>query len=724
MVWPKKKLKTTTALFLIIVLAISLLAACSGKDPFAEGGTIEAKVKTDKASTVGKASRDGYQLSLPQGALGEDVSLNMTILSAADSENLTPAGFTLLGTPIEVKIEGRDFVRLGQPVSVTIQLPKEQLKGMEKEDVYAAYYYNGQWEYFLPDSVNLKKGTATFTTYHFSLFSFGKLSEREQINNFAKKMAVQSWAQEMSKEEFHAASKDYFDAALKELGVSSSTARDKLILDIITTEDIPDFAATMLSGDSAAINQKLNETIGSAMLQAFKLDPDLFSNAALVTGSAASAAGHFVEGDFSGGLEAIADGLKGAVPAAKIVTAVSEFGAAKVNEFIDGWKDKELEKAYQVYKNGADGEWGYDVSAGDFAQVLAQMKGGYQKFCADAAAEYCKRTGKKPGDLSSQEYDQVIAKAEAALQISFDKRIAAEYEIGSRMDREKEIIAAMKAKGFLKPEYMEKYFDKDENIEQRLSRLYRIRASIVEMIGTEKAREIGEERICGLIAVWIAEVVNQKNAKTASLLKAKAKFWQHLKDSGYVKEGAYGSKDCVWVLVDVIDYEGREEVEHSNQYPYQCEASYARGSYSFTHIYVGDTDNWYDPPMLNGETFASQLTWSTPPDKIGRGEKVSLNLSLAVTVDTQSFFRGSASANAYFDKEDIGPGFGTAGAIDFTDAQDKDHFVVNRDNPTINLTVTANAPMGSAPGERMALITAYFPGVRVGTAYIYELRTP
>jgi hypothetical protein len=198
-------------------------------------------------------------------------------------------------------------------------------------------------------------------------------------------MAVQSWAKEMSKEEFHAATRE-------ELGLSSSTAREKLIMDIITAEDIPDFAATMLSGDSAAINQKINETIGTAMLQAFKLDPDLFANAALVAGSAASAAGHFSEGDFSGGLEAIAEGLKGAVPAAKIITAVSEFGAAKINEFIDGWKDRELEKAYQVYKNGADGKWGYDVSAGDFAQVLAQMKGGYQKFCVDAVAEYCKRT--------------------------------------------------------------------------------------------------------------------------------------------------------------------------------------------------------------------------------------------------------------------------------------------------------------------------------------------
>lgn len=52
----------------------------------------------------------------------------------------------------------------------------------------------------------------------------GRLSEEEQINNFAKKMAIQSWAQEMSKEEFRTATRVYFDAALKELGVGSFTA--------------------------------------------------------------------------------------------------------------------------------------------------------------------------------------------------------------------------------------------------------------------------------------------------------------------------------------------------------------------------------------------------------------------------------------------------------------------------------------------------------------------
>ena len=90
-------------------------------------------------------------------------------------------------------------------------------------------------------------------------------------------------------------------------------------------------------------------------------------------------------------------------------------------------------------------------------------------------------------------------------------------------------------------------------------------------------------------------------------------FYQYMRDLGYIKEKEY-SIDCMWVLVEVEDFESAEKWELQNQHEvYDYEHSYSRGSYSAKTIYTGATDDWYNPPMVNGEALGTKAVFSTPP---------------------------------------------------------------------------------------------------------------
>ena len=54
-----------------------------------------------------------------------------------------------------------------------------------------------------------------------------------------------------------------------------------------------------------------------------------------------------------------------------------------------------------------------------------------------------------------------------------------------------------------------------------------------------------------------------------------------------------------WVLVDVIDGENIKSWDSQNNgsTSFRFDHTYARGSYSVTTTYLGDTDNYYNPPQ-------------------------------------------------------------------------------------------------------------------------------
>lgn len=188
-----------------------------------------------------------------------------------------------------------------------------------------------------------------------------------------------------------------------------------------------------------------------------------------------------------------------------------------------------------------------------------------------------------------------------------------------------------------------------------------------------------------------------------------------------------GSKEFRWVLVDTIDYEDKAGLLQANKNPsYENEATYSRGSYSMKTVYEGKSDDYYNPPYVHGEALTVQAKWSTPPQTIKNGETVSLKVSIGVLSNTQSAFKFSGSTNAYFDEPQITPGFGTRNAVSFATAKGATSFQTDFKNgyATVNETVSAKAPSGSKAGDKIALLTTFYMGTKMGTAYIYEWKAP
>lgn len=184
--------KAISAFLTLCILTglMSMLTGCTEKYPFKEGAKVEASIKHDKDATVGSLKETGWRLDIPANTFEEDGKLNMRVLSETDSEAYKSAEFALYGTPVEIKLENRENVRLGGAVSVTLQIPKDLLKDLAAEDLFFAVYYDGEWEYFSPDNVNMEKGTATVELYHFSFLASVSPPRRNRSKPLRKTMPL------------------------------------------------------------------------------------------------------------------------------------------------------------------------------------------------------------------------------------------------------------------------------------------------------------------------------------------------------------------------------------------------------------------------------------------------------------------------------------------------------------------------------------------------------
>ncbi len=173
-------------------------------------------------------------------------------------------------------------------------------------------------------------------------------------------------------------------------------------------------------------------------------------------------------------------------------------------------------------------------------------------------------------------------------------------------------------------------------------------------------------------------------------------------------------QEYAWVLVETINEMQEADIENTNKGNiYQKSASAAPGSYSFSWKYIGESDDYYDPDMLNGESFATQLTFSVPPTVIQGGETVSLSFNLSFTEQNLSFFDGNDGCRA--DWSDL----------HFTNAAGKNFFKIyssvkykDKNVSSVSDTISAVIPAGSSEGQQEKLWT----GSYTGTYYVYEWR--
>jgi hypothetical protein len=691
------------------------LSGCANHKPYEKGLKLDQIISEKKDYKVGNITKTGWQLAITKNTFDEDINLLMQVLSKEENEAYISEAFHMIGTAVKITAGDEESVRLNHPVIVSMKLPQSTKISKEEVDNYVIGYWSGDnWEYIIPSSIDLQKGIVIFETYHFSLFATVKLTEEEKIKLYAKKMALQTWEEEENEKVLSDKVQDVFKETFESMGISDSSMQGKLFRSIAKEYDFGALLVSSERGDLVDFSAKCGEMAANAILKHYRLDDKFMENiagkgAAAVAGIG-KAALQLKDGNYTDAVKELSSAFIGYFPAGRAYQATYEIYEAG----IASWKDYELDAAYKSYQGLVkEGAFGYKIHQGDWDTLCIQMRGYLTRLQEEAKNEYC-----LVNNMSRNEFDKdealgrrIADQAISALKTKFEKRYTNEQNIQSKESEHYKIIEGFKRDGLLTRGSFGFAFDMD--IEDRLRMLYAARDNILNMFEGEmpvlQAGESAEENLNQAVAQWIS--FGPRN---------RAEFYQWLIDKGYKSQVKLVGGGFAWVLVEVEDFESKDHWALNNEHvSYAYEYSYSQGSYSAKSIYEGESDDYYNPPVINGEALAAQAIYSPAPEVIYADQPVTLTLALTVTEDSQSFFNFSASANASFDEPGIEAGYGTGGAISFVNAEGEYYFQVSSDNTTVNETLTAQLSAGM-PGKRMALRTSFYMGVPMCTNYVYE----
>ena len=733
--------------FCLLTGLLPVLTGCSGGYP-AKGTTVTETVQKGKDTKIGGNAKTGWEITVPDGVMEGGTTVTMKVLSAEEAKSYRSSDFTLYGTPIEVSGDGAHGVWFAAPVPVTIKIPKEHLKALAAEELFFATYDNGVWRYFMPTTVNLKDGTATFSASHFSLLGFGKPSEAEQIKTFATTYAADEYDRLQKKAKLSSAVGKQLDELFKSIGIDSTSARDQLVKDAVTylesaaydelldeTNPVKDFAPVdtlMRMADAAQAGEDGKQEFNDKALElytkaiAFGVEKSVNANktffgvkdlqtgyvdktakAITVLGGLGTAAGAFAGGDKKAGFEAIGNMLTGlAGPKAQLLVSTLNYAKEGLEEAADAaqayWTQAEIEEAYRLYtKPNGDFE-------GDFDGIFS-LKGNAEALMNIRIVKaHCEKYGMDENDLSSTSRDVLVKNAWKGLRDYFEERKAAEPEIAKLRQNEEAFIAELKKQGLLAHYDHRKYFgiDKDGSnydVATRLQRLYAIRDAVLGCVDPDKRADMDNARLVRAIGVWITQTEK----------KDKAGFFKYLRETGLYEESFTTDPTFAWVLVETKNENYQANIDNTNKGGvYEVSASASPGSYTSTWKYVGESDDYPDPDVLHGESYATQLTLSVPPNMIKDGEMVHLDFNLTFTEQNLSYYDGSGSCRADW------------GNVKFKNTDGKSFFEIyssvkykEKNVFSVNGTISAVIPAGYLEGDREELWTG---GTNYGTYYVYE----
>ena len=265
-----------------------------------------------------------------------------------------------------------------------------------------------------PTLVDLAQGTLTFTTYHFSLHAGFQADEAKRIDQFLEKSATETFVRQTSQDQTQA----QVEAMVKEIMEQGAGIQDNRVLEIITkgvVEQLPfgSMAVAIYDNNPEELTQATMEETLKALGKYVASDENLLKE---ITNDSIKALANDITNN------------------AIIISNLNKF-ANRVIELTDEvitnvWFNPEIEKAFQVYKNGAEGGWfGYSVDPGDWTVLSQQMRGVFLKVQYDYVDAYCNERGLDPGLLSAERRDEIAQAGMDRLKSQFDERLANQVKI-------------------------------------------------------------------------------------------------------------------------------------------------------------------------------------------------------------------------------------------------------------------------------------------------------
>lgn len=437
--------------------------------------------------TLGNLSTEGIEVEIPAGAFSEETPVKL--MNPDEVPKYVSAQMTGFGAPIEISVEGRDSVRLLQPVTIRMKYDPAALgEDLETGALYFGYFNGKEWQYVKP-VVDTENHVMTFTTSHFSLFGQAKITVDQRIEQYTKNAALASWAQEQTNSVTNEALERVIDHILKDkLKISDENLNGKIINSILKDDEWGGMLEGLAGSDPEKINQNLNVLIGKKIVDnvpASRLSSalgGLTSDFGVATVQKASeAAGYLAEGRTTDAARILGEHIADQF----LITSVGKIAVTAINNQISSWKNEEVEAAYQAYKNGASSSvpwWGYQVEKNNFDDVWSQMGGAARQLEIEAIAKQekvRKEAGMPP--LEDSEKDRIRSMVAKDLKLQFEERAKKDVEIEKKKAEFDLIMKMYKDSGF-----MEKGrwgWDQSFELEQRMDLLVHFKDKLLKDTG-------------------------------------------------------------------------------------------------------------------------------------------------------------------------------------------------------------------------------------------------
>lgn len=254
-------------------------------------------------TSLGDVEKDLVKVSVPGNIL--DSAATVTISTPDKVPDIVAKEFAPGGAPISISAGDKE-VRLSQPVSITMKIDSRQITTRTlPSDFWVTYFDGKDWEYLRPGVVDLKARTLTFSTYHFSLFGYGKISLDQRIEKYAHSKTLENMAQKTVDKYVEKAVEKTVEHILKDrLGIDDESTKSKILSSLANDDDYRDIYEKIMEGDVVGANQSLQVFAGKKIaenVEKSKLSKALGSLADKGVGyveSVAQASGYLAEGRY------------------------------------------------------------------------------------------------------------------------------------------------------------------------------------------------------------------------------------------------------------------------------------------------------------------------------------------------------------------------------------------------------------------------------------------
>ena len=711
-------------IFLMVLLASLSLSAC-GKIDTSKGYSYTKKYN-NKNINVGNIKRHGFKLEFNEAAFDGKESLMIDLLSDEAVKTIEDPSFEFYLNPLELNYGENDNIRLNNGATLNVKVPKEYYgTEFDASEMFFANYYDGKWEYYLPDQFDLTDKIASIEVNHFSFWGFGKPSEEIQIDIFAKHVANELWERQNNKDKLYTLLGRLYEDLFESMGISDKNMQVELAHNMIeylegriyqenTIADKTSPITNLISlakginegQGTEAFTNIVSDLTGQGLFEFIKLDPGYFSTLYGLTAGLSTAAGSISEGDTEGALEGIREALHSNFMI-KVSDNLLSYAKQSGEYAIEIFTATELEKAYKAYIGEGVGKYGY--LEGDFNTIFTLLGGGQRQMEINIVKKYLEKYNIDEKYLSAEMKKQIVDNAYKYLEASFKERKEKTQEIEMTKEKEKAFIQLMREADFLKEYFYRDYFGMNTrnvkfDINDRLKRLYTVRDTVLNLIDPEEARLISDKELITLMEQYIK--FRERNNLEA--------FYTQLRNTGYLKHPSKLTRGYYWKLVD------RKTMVYDNTNTTKVNLSEGIASINMTCHNCEDL-------------FDATNTWSIPNDTYYAEETISLELSSKIDqyywIDTSAPYLHSGlnyvgtDIGAKFDKYDLDLGTGTSGAIRLLDKEGNYRAYVHTDYGEIELEYQAEkfsttVPSGNNDGDKIGL---YITNSGIGTyVYIYE----